>query len=153
MDIEIIKEQERAMQFNRFDNNTAIDIGLKLLEAARDRKYPVTIDITRCRHQLFHASLPGTTSANDEWIRRKVNSVYRFETSSLILQLNTEKSGRTFQDQYFVDPDDYVAAGGSFPVRVINTGFVGTITVSGMTSQEDHNLIIEVLKSYLKIED
>lgn len=145
MNTETILEQERNNQFDKFDNNTALEIGIRLLQVARERKLPIVIDITRCRHQIFHAALPGTSIDNDEWVRRKNNSVYRFEVSSLFLQLKVKKENSTIQEMYSVASTDYAAAGGAFPVRVKNTGFVGTITISGLTSEEDHNLIVEVL--------
>ena len=31
---------------------------------------------------------------------------------------------------------------------VKNVGFVGTVAVSGLTEEEDHNLVVETLKEY-----
>lgn len=51
-----------------------------------------------------------------------------------------------------LNPRDYVAAGGSFPVRVNGVGLIGAITVSGLPQREDHQLVVEVLSAYLKAE-
>ena len=88
-----ILEQEERLQLETFDNETAWEIGCMLVEMARERGHAVTIDITRCRQQLFHAAMPGTSADNDSWLRRKVNSVYLLGYSSLIAQQEEKQSG------------------------------------------------------------
>lgn len=41
-------------------------------------------------------------------------------------------------------------AGGSFPVRVRGAGVIGAITVSGLSSDEDHQLVVDGIRNYLK---
>ena len=41
---------------------------------------------------------------------------------------------------------DYAPAGGSFPLRVKGAGAVGTITITGMASNEDHALAFETIE-------
>ena len=50
-------------------------------------------------------------------------------------------------------PRTFAAAGGSFPVRVRGVGVVAAVTVSGLTSDEDHEFVVESLESYLREED
>ncbi len=64
-------DQERRLTFPRFDNETALALGSMLVDTARARGLPVTIDERRAGQQLFHAALPGTAADNDEWVRRK----------------------------------------------------------------------------------
>src|SRR5438552_2954312 len=70
-------EQEEELQFTSFTNETALELGMALLNAARTRSQPVTIDITRHGQQLFHYAMSGTSANNDHWIRRKNNVVAR----------------------------------------------------------------------------
>ncbi len=63
--------QEKELQFNSFSNSDALNIGLKLIEKARQEKKCITIDITRSGQQLFHYAFEGTSSDNDQWIIRK----------------------------------------------------------------------------------
>ncbi len=83
---EVVAE-EATLQFTKFDNQTALAIGNQLVALAQERHAAVTIDITRCRQQLFHAALPGTAIDNDEWLKRKINVVYQFGVSSFINSL------------------------------------------------------------------
>lgn len=148
MKIETLIEQEKELQLDRFDNDTVLDIGLRIMNEARVRKFPVAIDITRCRQSLFHVLLPGATSDNDEWLSKKINAVYRFEKSSLHMELMLRQNNDSIENVFHVSSSEYAASGGSFPVRVKNTGVVGTISVSGLASEEDHALITEVLREY-----
>lgn len=148
MKIETLIEQEKELQFEKFDNDTALDIGLRIMNEGRERKLPIAIDITRCRQSLFHVLLPGATSDNDEWIMKKINVVYRFEKSSLYMELILRQKNDSIENVFHVSSDNYAASGGAFPVRVKGTGVVGTIAVSGLASEEDHALITGILKGY-----
>ena len=55
--LEQLLQEEQELQFKRFNEETAWQIGNQLVEQARNESLPVTIDITRGEHQLFHASL------------------------------------------------------------------------------------------------
>lgn len=93
--------------------------------------------------------MPGTAADNDKWLMRKVNSVYNFGYSSLIVQEKVKQSGVTLLESGGLPTDQYAAAGGAFPVKVRGVGLVGTIAVSGLVSEEDHGLIVECLEKYL----
>ncbi len=48
-----------------------------------------------------------------------------------------------------LDPRDYAAHGGDFPIFVQEVGCIGAITVSGLPQREDHELVVEVLAGFL----
>jgi uncharacterized protein (UPF0303 family) len=50
-----------------------------------------------------------------------------------------------------LDPLEYAAHGGSFPVRVKSVGVVAAITVSGLASADDHRMIIAGLSTFLNV--
>ncbi|MDQ3005764.1 MAG: heme-binding protein, partial [Chloroflexota bacterium] len=68
-------QEEQDLQFTKFNEATAWQIGSQLVERSARDNLPVTIDIARGDHQLFHASLRGTSPDNDEWVKRKVRLV------------------------------------------------------------------------------
>lgn len=142
-------QEEKELQFPGFNEETAWKLGSQLVEAARGRNLPVTVDITRGSHQLFHASLPGTSPDNDEWVKRKVRLVYRFGHSSFYMGQFLKSKGKTIEQSYFLPESEYAPHGGCFPIIVKDTGIVGTITVSGLPQEEDHKLVIEALRQYL----
>lgn len=147
--LEGLLEQERRLTFPRFDNDTAIDLGMMLMAVARERSLPITIDVTRAGQQIFHVSLPGTVADNDHWVARKVAVVMRFGHSSFYVGRSCVARGVSFEDRFLVDPRAYAPHGGSFPVIVAGTGLVGTVTVSGLPQEEDHALVVEVLERFI----
>lgn len=147
--LEQLLQEEQELQFATFNEEDAWKLGSQLVELARSRNLPVTVDITRGTHQLFHAALRGTSPDNDEWVKRKVRLVYRFGHSSFYVGQVLKSKGKTLEQSYLVSESDYAPHGGCFPIIVKNTGIVGTITVSGLPQEEDHKLVVEAVRKYL----
>ena len=142
-------QEEQELQFTKFNEDVAWKLGCQLVELARSRNLPVTIDITRGTHQLFHAALRGTSPDNDEWVKRKVRLVYRFGHSSFYIGQSLKSKGKTIEQSYLVSESEYAPHGGCFPIIVKETGIVGTVTVSGLPQEEDHKLVVEAIRNYL----
>lgn len=142
--------QEERLQFDRFDNDTAIALGQRMLDAARERGLPLVISVRRNGQRLFHAALPGTSADNDAWVDRKARIVDRYGHSSYYMAtLNEEHGGGSFEEQSRLDPQLYAAHGGVFPVIVRGTGPIGTVGVSGLPQEEDHAFVVEQLEAFL----
>lgn len=144
-----LEAQEERLRFDRFDNDDAWALGRLLVDVARERSLPITIDVRRGGQQLFHAALPGTTPDNDRWIERKIRVVERLHASSYLVGRRLAAKGATFDAGYGVDPADYATHGGAFPIRVRDVGVVGVVTVSGLPQADDHALVVEVLERFL----
>ncbi|MFC1541678.1 heme-degrading domain-containing protein [Candidatus Latescibacterota bacterium] len=150
---DILKEllaQEEELRFSQFNEDTAWELGNLLVNIAREEHLPVTIDITRGGHQLFHASRPGTSADNDEWVKRKVRLVYRMEHSSFYIGQLLKSKGKRIEEAYLLSENEYAPHGGCFPVIVKNTGVVGTITVSGLAQEDDHALVVRAIREFLE---
>jgi uncharacterized protein (UPF0303 family) len=141
--------QEEELRFDAFDEDAAWALGTAMVEAARAAALGVAIDIRRGDQQLFHAALPGTTPDNDAWVERKSRAVRRFGHSSFHLGVACRRDGTTLADRYLVDPREYAAHGGSFPIHVRGVGIVGAVTVSGLPQAEDHAFVVEQLRRFL----
>jgi len=141
-----ITEQQRRLVLKHFDNDDSWALGCLIVEIARERDLPIVVDIRRHGHQLFHASLAGTTPDNDAWVARKVNVVDRFGESSFLVGLRARAAGTTLPEQSGLADQDFAAHGGSFPVIISGVGPVGTVTVSGLTQEADHALVVEALE-------
>jgi len=144
-----LRQQEEEIQFASFTHDTALAVGMALLQEAKKRGKSVAIDITRSGQQLFHFAMAGTTVDNGEWIKRKNNVVNRFGHSSYYVGISLKNAGQTMEEKYLVSSSDYAAHGGAFPLIIRNVGIVGTITVSGLPQQEDHDLVVSTLKEFL----
>jgi uncharacterized protein (UPF0303 family) len=142
--------EEEELQFDRFDNDAAWELGGRLVAAARAGGHGVTVDIRCGDQQLFHAALPGTSADNDAWIERKNRVVRRFGHSSFYIGRLHERAGTSFADRELVDPEQFAAHGGAFPLIVRDVGVIGTITVSGLPQEDDHRLVVAVLREFLR---
>ena len=143
--------EERELQFDSFDNAAAWELGQRLVAAARAGSHGVTVDIRRGEQQLFHAALDGTSADNDAWIRRKNNVVRRFGHSSYYVGRECAAAGASLEERFFVDPREYSAHGGAFPIVIRGVGVVGTVTVSGLPQAEDHRLVVSVLRDFQRV--
>src|SRR3712207_4924254 len=141
--------EEEELQFTGFTNDDAWDLGSALVAAARRDGAPVAVDITRNCHQLFHAALPGATPDNDSWIARKTRVVHRFGHSSLYVRQASRERGTTFEEEFGLDPAEYAAHGGAFPVLVRSVGPVGAVVVSGLPQLDDHRLVVAAIRAHL----
>ena len=137
--IEEIKKQEKDLVFDRFNTEDAYAIGTMLWEKAKKHGVSYGINITLNRKQLFHLSMEGATPDNDRWIARKENVVYHFFASSYRVKLELDLSGEPLFPRYGLRNEDYVLAGGSFPIIIKGVGVVGTVTVSGLPEKDDHD--------------
>jgi uncharacterized protein (UPF0303 family) len=143
--------EEQQLQFSAFNEETAWQIGCWLVEYAIKNELPITIDIRRGEHQLFHVSRPGTSPDNDEWVKRKVRLVNRFGHSSYYLGQTLKCEGRTIEEKYLLPESEYAPHGGCFPIIVKGTGMVGTITVSGLAQEEDHKVVVQALRHFMEV--
>lgn len=149
---EELLEQENTLQFSKFDSKEALKLGMLLVEKAKSEGKNVAIDITLNGHQLFYYAFDGTSPDNSEWIKRKNKVVNRFFMSSYRMGIKLKKENLSLEEKYFISTREYSPHGGSFPIIIRNVGVVGTITVSGLAQEEDHRLVVEGIKEYLKIQ-
>jgi uncharacterized protein (UPF0303 family) len=141
--------EEDELQFARFTNDDAWELGTALVDAARRQGAPVAIDISRNGHQLFHAALAGATPDNDDWIARKTAVVNRFGHSTLFMRQSFIERGTTFEEATGLDLREFAAHGGGFPILVRNVGPVGVVVVSGLPQLDDHRMVVEALRAQL----
>src|SRR3954462_13388002 len=104
--------EERDLQLASFTNDDAWDLGSALVAAARRDGAPVAVEITRNRHRLFSAVLPGATPDNQSWIDRKARVVNRFGHSSLYVRQASIQRGTSFEAEFGLDPRRYAPHGG-----------------------------------------
>ena len=94
--------------------------------------------------------MDGTSPDNDQWIRRKNNVVMRTFKSSFHVGQILKRDGTPIEERYFLDPMEYSAHGGSFPLRISGVGVIGTIAVSGLPQEEDHRLVVTSIRDFLR---
>jgi uncharacterized protein (UPF0303 family) len=142
--------EEAALQFDRFSLDDAWTIGNALREGALARSGAVAIEIALRDRPLFYTTTPGADTSNGNWIRRKRNTVLALGTSTLVVGMKLAKAGQTLEARYGLSPAEHASDGGGFPLRLRSLGVIGAITVSGMPSLDDHQLVTAVLRSFLQ---
>jgi uncharacterized protein (UPF0303 family) len=148
-DLARIAEQEKALQFERFDARTAWEIGGLLRQAAEKRGASLALDITLSDQPVFFHLMAGATPNNASWIRRKKNTVLHFHRSSYGVGLQLERDRTDLTSKFGLSLSDYAVHGGGFPLTLQGTGVIGAITVSGLPQRDDHSLVVEVLATFL----
>jgi len=145
-----VEAEERELVFDRFTNDDALELGLLLVEKARARQLPIAVDVERGGQRLFHFAAAGTSPDNAGWIERKKALVKRVFRSSYGAGLKLAAQGKTLAESLHLPEEEYAAHGGCFPVVVRGVGFVGTVAVSGLPQKDDHDLVVEAIREFLR---
>ena len=145
--------QEDRLVFESFEPATAWRLGRIMVERALRDGSPVIVDIRRPSLVLFRAAMAGTTAENEAWLDRKARTVFRFEASTALVAARFAAQGVDVWKAAWFDTDRFTAAGGAVPIRVRGAGVVAAVTVSGLTSDEDHDFAVEALEELLRGQD
>jgi uncharacterized protein (UPF0303 family) len=146
--ISTLQRQEDELVLDSFDHADAWALGVGLVELAQAAGHAVGIDIRRPGLILFRAALPGITPDQDSWIARKAALALRMESSSALVDARLSAAGVDAAAIGWLGPD-YAITGGSFPLRVRGVGVVAAVTVSGLSSRDDHDLVVEGIRRHL----
>jgi uncharacterized protein (UPF0303 family) len=142
--------EEVNLVFSSFDHETAWLVGTQMRNAALGAELPLAIEIRLHGQRLFHAALPGSSANNDLWLGRKSAVVDLFGHSSYYVGCLTRAEGnQDFNVAHRLDPANFAAHGGAFPIFLLGTGCVGTVAVSGLPQVEDHRFVVAQLKKFL----
>ena len=148
-DIRFLEKQERILRFETFGPDAAWGLGSLLREMALKRGAAIAVDISLRDRPLFHTALPGTSTDNAEWIRRKRNTVLRLWKSSYLVGRKLELAGRDQQEAHNLPLADFASHGGGFPIVLADIGCIGVVTVSGVPQREDHAIVADGIAAFL----
>jgi uncharacterized protein (UPF0303 family) len=143
-----LESEQHELIFRSFDNADAWRLGCLITEAAREAGHAV-VDIRRPGLILFRASLAGTAPDQEEWVRGKSAVVFRMEASTALVAERFASQGIDPLTSWLRLPE-YAVAGGSVPVSVAGVGVVAAVTASGLASDDDHRLVVDGMRAYLK---
>jgi uncharacterized protein (UPF0303 family) len=146
----MLLEQETRLVFDRFDPDTAWELGSHLRTEALTAGLPVAISIRRNGRTVFHTALPGSNADNDSWLLRKAAVVDRFGHSSYYVGCKFLADGQDFDTDSRLDPALFAAHGGAFPLTLTSSGPIGTVAVSGLPQIEDHRFVVTQLDHFLQ---
>jgi uncharacterized protein (UPF0303 family) len=147
--LQMLLQEEDSFQFSVFTNETAYKVGRSIIEKAIRENKSIVVDIRRNGELLFYSRMDGTSSHNDEWVSWKNNVVHHYGHSSYYIHVFL-KSTNSSVEASGLNPNDNKAEGGAFPILLKGEGIVGTITVSGLPGEEDHNMVVSVLREFTR---
>ena len=147
--LEQCKREETELQFHSFSHNDALKLGLDLLKASEE--YPGILGIEiRINHVTVFKYLPdGTGAYHDMWLRRTSNLVDVREMSTLRAFAELAVLKEDLQKDWLLDPAEYAACGGGFPIRIQDSSVIGSICVSGLPHLQDHAVLIAGIRRFL----
>ena len=148
--LKTLLDQEESLQFDTFTNESALQIGMLIIKIAKEEvKKGIAVHIEVDEYPLFTHYMEGTSADNLYWVNAKKNVVKKYGNSSLYIGEKFKDQGTTFHEATKLSDKEYQAEGGSFPLILQGQGRIGSITVSGLTGEEDHALAVEGIKRYL----
>ncbi len=147
--LESLVQQENDLELVYFNQDVAWQLGTTIKQLAEQKGASISIEVFGFGQTLFQFCMLGSSADQLDWIRRKRNSVLYYGRSTYYLSLYNESKQRVFETQPHIDPNEYCAHGGSFPIRIKGSGLVGAVTASGLASIEDHQLVTQALQQAL----
>jgi uncharacterized protein (UPF0303 family) len=140
--------QEEALRLSPEDFDP-LDFSIWLIKELRKRNETLCCMIRLYGSTVFQISLSGTHSINDHWLIRKSRVVELFGHSSLFVKQLHEENELPYSF-YAINQFDYAFFGGSIPLADKNARVFGVLSISGTNDLSEHELAVDLLKSYLK---
>ncbi len=145
-----IVRQEQALTFDSFSHRDAYGLANAILavfpnffaDMSPDEGLGIRINMDG----LLIFQYLGDGKNEDLWLRRKEATVYLTRHSSLYAWAANRESGAYGE---LHGDERYVLCGGGFPL-VVDGKFRGSICVSGLPHEEDHELLLAGIRHFLQ---
>lgn len=144
-------KEEELLCFDKFSNEDALALGLKIVEKAKQRNAAVAIDIEVNGVQLFHYNMPGSNKRHAMWIRRKQNMVQVSQCSTLHAMYQLIRDNKDQEKDWRLNNAEYGSIGGGFPITLKGTGIIGAVACSGLAHTDDHQLLVDSIAELLGV--
>ncbi|KAJ6028624.1 hypothetical protein N7540_004200 [Penicillium herquei] len=176
----IAQETSPEQTFQSFTASTAWTLGTalrtRILSLPEGTRKPALISIALATatsggtplHVVFQAvTESGTIPDNENWVRRKRNTVLRWSVSSWAMRqkvvsgLGASASANEVESAFVKKfalasanggavADEYAIHGGGYPIRVRGVdGVVAVVVVSGLKQEDDHQVVAETIKEVI----
>ncbi|KAF5962303.1 hypothetical protein FBULB1_14315 [Fusarium bulbicola] len=156
-DLEELKADCDSFTFTSFTTDDAFVLGNLLYArlypyAVKGKPTVISIALANTSQVVFQTVTgPGTAPDNEQWVRRKRNTVLRFGNSTWFMHNKFKGDEVAFAAKYGIadsNKGDYAIHGGAIPIRVQGVeGIVAVVVVSGLKQDEDHGVIADVIKN------
>lgn len=127
----------------------AIEIGEIAVSIGTARALPIAIEVRLKEWVVFHASLPGSTDANDSWLARKARVTMATGHSTMYERVLAEEQGIDWYAAKALPEQTHAIHGGALALNVSGVGLVGILLISGLPQVHDHLLGVEIITEFL----
>lgn len=146
---ELALQQEKELRFDRFSHKDAWELGSFMVDRIYKENVELVVSIREVNgYILFQHGTETTNLNNQNWLRRKFNTVVLTERSSYGAWADANAKGETPAFHGLSD-EDYAFCGGGFPIRLKTGEMVGVLLVSNLPHEQDHQFIIDSLQEWL----
>ena len=139
------QDTTRKITLKKFSNKIGLEIGLAIVNLAKERNQNIAVQIERLNHTIFLYVDDNLPADKHHWLRRKANVAKHFEESSLSVKQDLIEGKMSLKETFALDEKEYLAKGGALPIFVKNAGMIAVVSVSGLRDEEDHQLIMDAL--------
>ncbi|KAM0381271.1 hypothetical protein ACHAPZ_006783 [Fusarium culmorum] len=155
-DLDELKADSDSFTLTSFTTEDAFELGNLLYArlypfAVQGKPTVISIALANTSQVIFQTVTgPGTAPDNEQWVRRKRNTVLRFGCSTWFMHNKLKGDEAAFAAKYAIadsNKGDYAIHGGAIPIRVRGVeGIAAVVVVSGLKQDEDHGVIADVIK-------
>ncbi len=143
MNQEELLQLENELSFTSFCHRDAFCIGQMIIKKInQERLKPVRIRVVMNHDIVFQYLMDGKTGT--KWLDYKQNTLEKYQHSTYYVY-KQHQDDLLFQDEEL--KRGYVICGGGFPL-IVKHQIIGGIYVSGLEHDQDHQVIVDVLKEY-----
>lgn len=133
----------KHISFDIFDHDDAFQIGCNLVKKVKEENLKnIRIRIVIEDEIIFQHLMNGKNG--DIWLNRKQKTVEFFKQATYLIWQENEINHQ--YDQYLND-ETIVICGGGYPI-IVEDKIIGCIVVSGLSHDQDNQIIVDVLKEY-----
>lgn len=151
--IDDVTKQEELLRFDHFTNQDAWELGKHLVNKVEKDNIQMAISIRKLNENcIFSYFSDGTNLMNENWMRRKYNTVKYNEMSSFKQWAIHTWREHTIESMGLKN-EDFALCGGGFPIKLKTGEMVAILTVSNLPHVQDHKFIIDGLKTFLNVEN
>lgn len=149
--VRVIEEQEANLRFKDLDLAVITKVCDEAVSILERLKAPCYIRAAVNGTVVYARCLNGASLNNQEWARRKAALCERYWISSLHVVHNMTAGGKTLES-CGMSASDYGFSGGSFPILLPSGICVGSVTVSGLKGEEDHQVVATAMAHVLGLQ-
>lgn len=135
--------QEKALSFQSLTNEDLLKISLSIVNRVKQEQLKnVRIRAVLNGDIVFQYLMDG--KKGDIWLNRKQKTVEHFGHSGYYVFLAHQETGQYDEES---TNDKFVFCGGGFPL-IVQNHIVGSFCVSGLSHEQDHQLIVDALELF-----